>query len=263
MSVILILSIMTIIIPIITMIIWAFTNNYVWPNVLPNSFGMRGIDYVYKNFPRVIMTLKNSVIISTMTTILTIIISIPCAKALAFEDFRGKKAVELLIMTPLIIPMVSVSMGLNVEFIKLGIAGTYTGIIIVCILPCIPYSVSMIRNVYKIVGKKVFEQGLVLGASKTQVLFKLVIPMIMPGILSAGIMCYIISFSQYFLVLLIGGGRIITFTMDMFPFIESGDRMIGSIYGIIFILSTVVLLIIMEYILKKLYMKDLEDYKYI
>lgn len=258
-----ILSIVSIVIPILTMFVWTITNNYVWPNVFPNSFSMRGINYVFTNFPRILGTLKNSIIISIMTMILTILISLPCAKALAFSNFRGKRLIEILVMTPLIIPMVSVGMGLNIEFIKLGLTGTFTGVVIVCIIPCIPYAVSMLRTVYEIVGEKVFQQGTVLGATKMQIFFRLVIPMIMPGIISAAIMCYIISFSQYFLVYLIGSGKIITFTMDMFPFIEAGDRSIGSLYGLIFIGCTVVLLFVMEFILKKVYMKDLKDYKYI
>lgn len=258
-----VISILSIIIPIITLFIWSFANNYKWPDLLPTSYGMRGIEYVIKNSNRVLDGLKNSIIISVFTTTLTTIISIPCARALAFENFRGKRIIEILIISPLIIPMVSIAMGLNIEFIKLGLSGTYLGVIIVSILPCIPYSVSMLRNVFEIVGEKIFQQGYVLGGSRVYVLKRIVLPMILPGILSSAIMCYIISFSQYFLVYLIGGGRIITLTMDMFPFIEAGDRTIGSLYGIIFIFTTLVLLIVMEYILKRVYLKDIEDYKYI
>ncbi len=87
--------------------------------------------------------------------------------------------------------------------------------------------------------------------------------MIIPGIISAAIMCYIVSFSQYFLVYLIGGGRIITFTMDMFPFIQSADRMMGSVYGVIFLVTTIFLLFIMEAFLKRIYKKELDDYMFI
>lgn len=257
---IVVVSILIIVIPIITMIIWSFINNYKWPDLFPSNFSLRGWKYIIQNNTRVLEVLKNSIFISIMTTIITIAISIPCAKSLAFENFKGKKLVELLVFSPVIIPAVSIGMGLNIQFIRLGIARTYIGVILVCVVPCIPYAVNMIKEVFIITGRKYVEQAYVLGASKLDVIRKIFIPMIMPGVISASIMCYIVSFSQYFLVYLIGGGKIVTFTMDMFPFIQSGDRMMGSVYGIIFIGSTILLLSIMEYIMSRVYKQSLENY---
>lgn len=257
---IIILSLLIIILPILVMIIWSFINNYKWPDLIPSNIGFRGWSYIIKNNTRILESLKNSIFISIMTTLITIIASIPCAKALAFENFKGKKLVEMLVFSPVIIPAVSIGMGLNIQFIKMGLARSYLGVILVCIVPCIPYSVNMIKEVFIITGRKYIQQAYTLGASKIDVIRFISIPMIMPGIISASIMCYIVSFSQYFLVYLIGGGKIITFTMDMFPFIQSGDRMMGSVYGIIFIGSSIILLSIMECIMSKVYKQSLENY---
>ena len=257
---IIVLSVLMIIVPIVVMIIWSFINYYKWPNLIPSNMGFRGWNYVIKNNTRVFESLKNSVFISIMTTLITVIVSIPCSKALAFEDFRGKKLIEVLVFSPVIIPAVSIGMGLNIQFIKMGIARTYLGVILVCVVPCIPYAVNMIKEVFIITGRKYMQQAYILGASNFDVIRFISIPMIMPGIVSASIMCYIVSFSQYFLVYLIGGGKIVTFTMDMFPFIQSGDRMMGSVYGIIFIGSTIILLSIMEYIMTRVYKQSLENY---
>ena len=254
------LSVLMIILPIVVMIILSFINYYKWPNLIPSNMGLRGWNYVIKNNTRVFESLKNSVFISIMTTLITAIVSIPCAKALAFEDFRGKKLIEVLVFSPVIIPAVSIGMGLNIQFIKIGIARTYLGVILVCVVPCIPYAVNMIKEVFIITGRKYMQQAYILGASNFDVIRFISIPMILPGIFSASIMCYIVSFSQYFLVYLIGEGKIITFTMDMFPFIQSGDRMMGSVYGIIFIVSTIILLSIMEYIMNRVYKQSLENY---
>lgn len=256
----LVLTIFAILIPLFTLIIWSFTNNYLWPDILPKNYGLRGWKYVFQNLNRVLTSLKNSLYISFFTTLITLIISVPCAKALAFEEFKGKTFVELLVLSPLLIPPVSIGMGLNIQFIKLGLARTLTGVVLVSIVPCIPYAVRLLKEIFKLVGEGYIKQAMVLGASKTYIFRKIVIPLLLPGILSAGMMCYIISFSQYFLVYLIGGGKIITFTMEMFPFIQSGDRMMGSVYSVIFIMSTMVSLILMEYILRKFYKGGIEDY---
>lgn len=263
MRTILILFATTIILPTVVMFIWSFTNNYVWPQFVPDNLGTRGWEYLFKNSDRVLMSLKNSIFLSLMTTILTIVVSLPCANALAFDEFKFKNVVEMFVYSPVVVPMVSIAMGLNVQFIEMGLARTYTGLIIVCMFPCIPYAVNILREVYMIVGNKYEIQASLLGANKMKIFFNIQLPMIMPGIISSAIMCYIISFSQYFLVFLIGGGKIVTFTMDMFPFLQSGDRMMGSVYGVIFTVSMLVLLVIMEWLLKSAYKKELEDYMYV
>ena len=49
MKLLLALSILSIIIPILSMILWSFTNNYIWPDIMPTNFGVRGWEYVIQN----------------------------------------------------------------------------------------------------------------------------------------------------------------------------------------------------------------------
>ena len=65
-------------------------------------------------------------------------------------------------------------------------------------------------------------------------------------ILSAVSMSYIISFSQYFLTLIIGGGNVKTFTIVMVPYLQSGNRNIASIYSVIFLGVTLLVFTVFE-----------------
>ena len=69
-------------------------------------------------------------------------------------------------------------------------------------------------------------------------------------------MAYISSFSQYFLTLLIGGGRVKTFTTLMVPFIAKGDRSLASTYAVIFMISTLFIFILIDLATKKLRYSD-------
>ena len=66
-----------------------------------------------------------------------------------------------------------------------------------------------------------------LGASKINVFRYITLPLLLPGILGHPSMCFIIVFSQYFLAC-IGGGTVITYPMIMFPYIQSGDRVLAT-----------------------------------
>ncbi|WP_343766721.1 ABC transporter permease [Clostridium malenominatum] len=238
--------------PLVNLIIWMFAKRWEWPYLFPNEFSLRGLKYFIGSSDSVQLLLY-SIWLSLVVTIVTVIISIPASKALGVYNFKGKKIFEFFIISPLLVPTVSVAMGIHIVFIKLGIANTFLGVVLVHLIPCIPYGVRILTDVFAIVGESMEIQARVLGASSIKAFFYVTLPMIMPGILSAASMVFIVSFSQYFLTFLIGGGRVITFAMAMFPFIESGDRMMASLYSIVFILTSLLFLVLIERLVKSYY----------
>ena len=100
------------------------------------------------------------------------------------------------------------------------------------------------------VGNKLEEQARVLGAGPWKAFFKVTFPMLMPVMLASMSMSYIVSFSQYFITLLIGGGSVKTFAIVMVPYMQGGDRNIASIYSMIFLGITLIVFAIFEGISK-------------
>ncbi len=76
-------------------------------------------------------------------------------------------------------------------------------------MPCIPYAVFMLTDVFEIIGDKMEKQAKVLGANRYQCFFYVTLPLISSGIMSTVFMTFIISFSQYFLTFLIGEDRLL------------------------------------------------------
>ncbi len=249
--------------PLIVIFLWSFAKNWPWPKLLPDNFGLRGWAYFLNPSSRSIPILLFSVFLSLVVTVITLGITIPAAKALALYKFKGKRLIEILIFAPVIVPTVTVAMGIHLQFIKLGLANTFMGVVLIHLIPCIPYSIRILKSVFEIIGEEMEQQAKVLGANSLQIFYYITFPMILPGMISAGSMVFIVSFSQYFLTFLIGGGRIITFSMLMFPYIQSGDRMMGSVYSIVFILTTLMFLIIVEKITNKFYKDKLKEYNYV
>ncbi len=242
------------ILPLTILIIWSFTNSWTWPSLFPSEFSLKGLQYLITADS--IKSLITSLSISTIVVIITIIISLPAARAISLYEFRGKRFFELLIMSPIIIPTISVAMGIHIAFMKIGIANTIIGVVIINIVPCIPYAVRILTDVYDIVGNKLEVQAKVLGANKIDTFKYISLPLIMPGIVSASSMCFIISFGQYFLTYLIGSGAVVTYPMIMFPYIQSGDRTIASLYSLVFLVVSVIVLFILEKKIKSYYNEE-------
>ena len=252
-----------ILLPLAVIVIWSFSRNWPWPNIFPSNFGMRGWEYFFDPSSKSIEILLFSLGLSFNVTLVALVITIPAAKALALYQFRGKKFIEILTFAPIIVPTVAVAMGIHVQFIKMGLANTFTGVVLIHLIPCIPYTVRILKSVFELVGEGMEMQARVLGAGKIQTFIYVTLPMILPGIISAGSMAFIVSFSQYFLTFLIGGGNIITFSMIMFPFVQSGDRMVGSVYSVVFILTTFIFLMIIEKLMRRFYKGKLGEFHYV
>ena len=251
------------ILPLLIILTWSFARNWPWPDLFPKSWSLRGWAYFLEPRSKSISTLFYSLVLSAAAAGLTLLLTFPAAKALAHYRFPFKKAIEIFLFLPVIVPTMSVAMGIHVEFLRLGVANTFLGVVLIHLIPCIPYSLRILISVFSIIGTGMESQARVLGATPFKTLLHVVLPMMIPGMVSAFSMSFIVSFSQYFLTALIGGGSIITFPMLMFPFIQSGDRTIGSVYSIVFILTTLIFLVIFEGGTRKFYSSKLKEYHYI
>jgi len=246
----------SLILPLGIIVFWTFAKSWPWPHIYPTEWGARGYEYFLNPSTKSLKILMNSVALSSVVMLLTLAVSIPAGKAMGIYEFKYKKVFKLLILAPIIVPPVAVGMGIHVSFIKLGLANKVAGVVLVHMIAGIPYGVRILTNYFEVMGDHMEEQAKILGANRLQTLRYITIPMIAPALISAGSLIYIISFSQYFLTFLIGGGNVVTLSMVMFPFIQSGDRTLASVYSVVFIISTLVVLVIVERVVKNFYKSE-------
>ena len=101
-------------------------------------------------------------------------------------------------------------------------------------------------DVTRQVGCRLEEQAMVLGAGPFRAFFQVTLPALLPGILSSVSMGFILSYSQYFTTLMVGGGRIKTIALVLIPYIQSGDRALSSVYCVAFVGSALLVFHIFE-----------------
>ena len=246
--------------PIAILLLNSFSNQWVWPQLLPSRVGLKSFVNIF-TAEAARTALLNSICISIAVTLCTLALSLPASRALGLYDFRGKSLMELIVLSPLMIPAVVLGTGIHVFFIRIGLANSFAGIVVIHLIPCLPYGIRLLTDVYKAVGSDLELQARVLGASPLKAFLRVTLPLLMPGIISAGSFIFVVSFSQYFLTMLIGGGRIITLPMIMFPFIQSGEVTIAAALSCIFILTNFFFIILMEKSIKHYY--KTEDFLYL
>lgn len=245
------LVVFTILAPMLILILWTFASKWPWPNIFPTALSLRALREVFAPYAKVFPILVSSILLSLIVALLSAIVATMTARALVFYDFIGKEFISFLSMTPNLVPSTVFAMGIHVIFIRMSLADTLLGVIMAHLIYTLPYSINIMRDLTSSIGQEMELQAYVLGASPWKSFIHITLPLLAPGIMASITMAYITSFSQYFITLLIGGGKVKTLSTIMVPFIAKGDRSIGSAYALVFVLSTLSIFIIMDKFIKK------------
>lgn len=227
-----------ILLPCILLIVWAVTERWAWPDLIPQKFSFRAVKEVSGRRVELFRVFFSSVLISTAVAVLSAVIGVMTCRALVFYDFFGKRLLGFLTVLPFMVPSTVFAMGIQLTFIRLGLNNTVSGVILAHLICSLPYAVRLIMDGTRALGRGLEEQARVLGASPWQAFFRVALPVLAPVVLSAASMAYVVSFSQYFLTLMIGGGQVKTFSIVMVPYLQSGDRSIASVYSVLFLAVT-------------------------
>lgn len=247
--------------PFIPLIIQSFAFRWAWPNILPSTWWLEqreqsplplAWDYVLSPYSRIWEATLNTVFIGSVVTIICLAICLPAARVLAREDFRGKSAFEFFLSMPLIVPEAAIGIALLMIFIRVGLAGTYTGIIIVHLIPTIPYMIRMLTAVYQGLGRDFEEQAMILGANRWQVMRLVTLPMLLPGVVVGALFTFLVSTNIFLLTFFLGQGKIITLPTLLFSKI-SGGTLDASAAGIALLVTVpgIILLLLTERYIKE------------
>lgn len=247
-------------VPLLVIVAWAFSSSWPWPSLVPEAFSSRGLEEIFAPSQHLGAVLAQSIGIALAVAILSTAVAAFASRALAFYQFKGKSLFRFSTVLPFLIPATVFAMGVQVLFIHAGLAGTVVGVVIAHTIVALPYAIAILGDVMAAAGTRLEQQARIAGAGRFRAFIHVQLPLLLPGILSASAMSYILSFSQYFLTLLIGGGAVRTFAVTMFPYLASGDRTIASAYGVVFLAVTFGVFLLFELLIKRFTPRFDNDY---
>lgn len=238
--------------PLAVVAVWAFTDAWPWPDLWPQSLSLRGIEQALSGRQNMGWeTLALSIGIAAACAVITTTVAALACRALCHFRWRGRSAFQFATILPFIIPSTVFAMGVQVVFLQVGLARTVPGVVLAHAVVALPYAIILMTDITQAAGTHREEAARTLGAGPWQMVCHVTIPQLLPGIISSLSMCYIMSFSQYFLTLLVGGGRVQTFVLVLFPYLSGGDRTIACAYSLVFLAVTFAVFLIFELVLRR------------
>ena len=242
----LVTALLCIFIPMVPVLIWSITGRWPWPLLLPETYTLRTVKELFFGSASLPKLLGSSISLALTVAVLGTVIGILTARATELYRFRGKALVYMGSFFPLLVPGTVFAMGIQITLIRLGLSDTVAGVILVHLIAAVPYCITIMTDVTAAVGEKYEQQAMVLGAGPLRSFFEVTLPGLLPGILSSVSMGFILSYSQYFTTLMVGGGRVKTIALVLVPYIQSGDRALSSVYSVAFLGSALLVFFVFE-----------------
>jgi putative spermidine/putrescine transport system permease protein len=248
------------VLPVITFLLNAFAFRWFYPQFIPAEWSLQAWERLQLIPPEGERTMQNwlallgssdvidalltSLIIGGSVTLFSVIIGLPAARALGLHKFRGKRIVEFMILAPTIVPAIAFVLGLNINFIRWELSGSIFGVMLVHLVPVMPYVVLTLSGVFANYNPDFEDQARTLGAGPIRTFWHVTLPAIFPGIVVAALFAFLVSWSQYLLTFLIGAGRVITLPILLFASASGGNNAVIAVMSLIFIAPAILTLLV-------------------
>ncbi|CAG4898234.1 ABC transporter permease [Paraburkholderia gardini] len=189
------------------------------------------------------MAAKNSFIVAPSATVLATVLGTVAAIGLTKANFRGKALLMAILISPMIVPVVVVGVGMYLFFAPLGLANTYIGLIMAHASLGVPFVVTTVVATLQGFNYNLVRASLSLGANPVRTFFRITLPVIAPGVISGALFAFATSFDEVVVTLFLAGADQTTLPRQMFTGIrENISPTIAALATILIIFSTCLLL---------------------
>jgi spermidine/putrescine transport system permease protein len=218
--------------------------NIVWEGFTLDWYAAIWRDHV------LVASLQNSLIVAVVTTIVSVVLGTGGAWMLYRYRFPAVRLMQTLIFIPMIIPEVIMGVSLLIFFVVIHLELGYATIIISHVTFCFPFVMVAVQARLAGLDPALEEAALDLGATPARAFRRILVPYLMPAIISGALMSFTLSLDELIVTYFTASAGTRTLPLEIFGRIKKGlDPTLNAI-STVFILSTVVLVVVTE-ILKR------------
>ncbi len=188
---------------------------------------------------------KNSFIVAPMATLIATVLGTLAAVGLNKADFPGKGLLMAILISPMVVPVVVVGVGVYFFFAQIGLSESYTGLILAHAALGAPFVVTTVAATLQGFNHNLVRASLSLGAGPLRTFFRITLPVIAPGLISGALFAFATSFDEVVITLFIAGPGQSTLPRQMFAGIrENISPTIAALATILIVFSTCLLLVL-------------------
>ena len=227
--------------PLLWLGIHAFVTNWTYPNLRPDGWTMHWWTKVFDD-SALQVAIKNSLIISPIVVLLSMLICLPAAYAAGRMSYMGRKTFLITMFAANSFPKIGLFAAIATLYYALNLIGTFTGVIIIQLLGTIIYMTWIPAAAFAAVPRNLEEAARDAGASKLRTFFTITLRLAMPGILVAVVMSFLASFDEAQGSYLVGAPQIFTMPTEMYSLVQNYPIQVAAVFSLLLAFPSVLLI---------------------
>lgn len=201
-----------VVLPLAALAVQALSRTWFFPDLIPRRWTVEPFTDALAS-PGMRHAAWRGTWIALAVTAVAMAVGVPAGRALAFGAVRRPRMWLVAFLVPTLVPPLALAMGINVAALRLGIGNTAATVVGAHLVVAIPYAVLLTTAAMSRYDTGFERQAIVLGAGRTRTLVRVFLPIAAPGLAVAAVLVFVVSWGQYLLTLLPGGGRVVTPTL--------------------------------------------------
>ena len=211
---------LVVLLPLLVVVIWAFTEVWRYPSILPQQWGIKywGLTLGRND---VWIALTTSLLLATTVTAISTAVCLPAAYAFARLPFPGRNIFFLSFLTVHAFPKFGLYVTIATIFLGLGLVATFWGVVLIQLVSTLMFMVWIPVAAFQGVDRRLEEAARDVGASPVRVFWSITLPQAMPAIIAAILLTFVGTFYETEGAWLIGAPLVSTMPLVMITFINS------------------------------------------
>lgn len=185
---------------------------------------------------------RNSFVIAIFATLISTFLGTLAALGLSRPEMPYRAGLMALLISPMIVPLIISAAGMYFFYSRIGLASTHVGVILAHAVLGTPFVVITVTATLVGFDRSLIRAAQNMGATPTTTFFKVIVPLIMPGVVSGGLFAFITSFDEVVVVLFVGSVEQRTIPWAMFSGIR--EQISPTILAVATILITISVLLL-------------------
>ncbi|MET4316051.1 ABC transporter permease [Bradyrhizobium sp. RT4b] len=233
---------LTLILPAVIVVATSFTSGDAM-RFPPTGFSLRWY-YAFWESSLFIDSLSLSLKVAALATVLSLLFGFAAAFGIERHNFRGRGLIRGFMLSPLLIPAVVLGLGLMQMQVWIGISQTFLGLLVGHVVVTLPYVVRTLSASMVLFDRNLEQAAMSLRATPVTVLRTVTIPLLVPGIISAGVFAFVTSFGNVNLSVFLGAGGNVTLPVQVLAYVEQTvDPLVAAVSSVVIVFTLLAILI--------------------
>jgi putative spermidine/putrescine transport system permease protein len=189
-----------------------------------------------------------TLIVAFTVVALSILIGVPAAYILARRNFPFKRAIMVLFLLPILIPPITFGIPLATVMYNFGLGRSLLAVILVNLVPSVPFVIITMTPFIEQINPTIENAARMSGANMRQIFSRILAPLLIPGILAAGILVLVRTVGMFDLTFLVSGPQSDTLVVAIYRAMTSAgggeSRQLISAMGVVYTAMMLIILII-------------------